>query len=252
MKLKVIYHVLPSRQTNLSQQQAHQSERTLTKTVEVGSSPIVSMREVLSQLAEGASKGGMLENRMVSYKNRGMNAWVYIGNFWHEKPAKTHDIREACAIQVPLEDLKTQDDQGTDCIQLKFRERAKGEYSDALINGQAEMSKGSRRTKERKIGEVILAVKRWRELYTMGEKLAEGNQFHTLSLEDAATKVGISKKSLDDYFLQLKNGQKNGFNFNEHKNDKIGILRAYNKKNKKSEPMTATSTAPAGKKGGKK
>ena len=252
MKLKVIYHVLPSRQTSLTQQQqAHSAERTLTKTVEVGSSPIVSMREVLTQLAEGSAKG-MLENRMVSYKNRGMNAWVYIGNFWQEKPPKTHDVREASAIQIPVEDLKTQDDQGTECIQLKFRERAKGEYSDALINGQAEMSKGSRRTKERKIGEVILAVKRWRELYTMGEKVAEATQFHTLSLEDAATKVGISKKSLDDYFLQLKNGQKNGFNFNEHKNDKIGILRAYNKKNKKSEPMTATSTAPAGKKAGKK
>ena len=250
MKLKVIYHVLPSRQTNLSQQ-THASERTLTKTVEVGNSPTVSMREVLSQLSEGAGKV-MLENRLVSYKNRGMNAWVYIGNFWQEKPPKMHDIREACAIQIPLEDLKTQDEQGADCIQLKFRERAKGEYSDALINGQAEMSKGSRRTKERKIGEVILAVKRWRELYTMGEKQAEGNHFQTLSLEDAATKVGISKKSLDDYFLQLKNGQKNGFNFNEHKNDKIGILRAYNKKNKKSEPMTATSTAPAAKRGGKK
>jgi hypothetical protein len=62
------------------------------------------------------------------------------------------------------------------------------------------LSKGSRRTKERKIGEVILAVKRWRELYTMGEKQPD-NQFHTLSLEEAATKVGISKKSLDDYFL---------------------------------------------------
>ena len=68
------------------------------------------------------------------------------------------------------------------------------------------MSKGSRRTKERKIGEVILAVKRWRELYTMGEKLPDSDKFHTLSLEDAALKVGISKKSLDDYFLQLKNG----------------------------------------------
>jgi len=45
------------------------------------------------------------------------------------------------------------------------------------------------------------------------------------SLEEAAKKVGISKKSLDDYFLQLKNGKLNGFNFNEHKNDKIGILR---------------------------
>ncbi len=124
-------------------------------------------------------------------------------------------------------------------IEIKFRERAKGEYSDALINGQAELSKGSRRTKERKIGEVILAVKRWRELYTTGEA-KEGGGYHQLSLEDAATKVNISKKSLDDYFLQLKNGQKNGFNFNEHKNDKIGILRAYNKKNK--HPSAGTST----------
>ena len=49
------------------------------------------------------------------------------------------------------------------------------------------------------------------------------------SLEEAAKQVGISKKSLDDYFLQLKNGKMNGFNFNEHKNDKIGILRNWNK-----------------------
>lgn len=68
------------------------------------------------------------------------------------------------------------------------------------MTGQAEMSKGSRRTKERKIGEVILAVKKWRELYTIGDKLPD-NQYKPLSLEDAATKVGISKKSLDDYFL---------------------------------------------------
>lgn len=27
-----------------------------------------------------------------------------------------------------------------------------------------------------------------------------------------------------------RNGQKNGFNFNEHKNDKIGILRSFNKR----------------------
>ena len=86
---------------------------------------------------------------------------------------------------------------------FKFKERAKGEHSDALINGQAEMSKGSRRTKERKIGEVILAVKKWRELYTVGEKQQDGS-FKQLSLEEAAIKVGISKKSLDDYFLQLK------------------------------------------------
>ena len=63
------------------------------------------------------------------------------------------------------------------------------------------------------------------------------------SLEEAARQVAISKKSLDDYLLQLRNGRKYGFNFNEHKDDKIGILRAFNRKhksidkgNKKSKP----------------
>ncbi len=126
-----------------------------------------------------------------------------IGNFWLEKPNNFHkDINEAKNQVIKLEDLILQVD-GENIIQLKFRERAKGEHSDALINGQAEMSKGSRRTKERKIGEVILAVKKWRELYTVGEKQVDG-AFKQQSLEEAALKVGISKKSLDDYFLQLK------------------------------------------------
>lgn len=79
-----------------------------------------------------------------------------------------------------------------------------------------------------------MKVKNWRQLYSVGVADADGGN-QKLSLEDAAKKVGISKKSLDDYFLQLKNGKKNGFNFNEHKNDKIGILRAWNKKHKKEE-----------------
>lgn len=51
-----------------------------------------------------------------------------------------------------------------------------------------------------------------------------------MTLDGAAKTVGISKKSLDDYFFQLKKAQKAGFNFNEHKNDKIGILRSFNKR----------------------
>ena len=72
----------------------------------------------------------------------------------------------------------------------------------------------------------------WRRMYT-----EQG-----ITLEEAAKNIGISKKSLDDYFLQLRNGHLNGFNFNEHKNDKIGILRSFNKqktKQKKSMPVSA-------------
>lgn len=57
-----------------------------------------------------------------------------------------------------------------------------------------------------------------------------------LTLEDAARTVKISKKSLDDYLLQLRSGREFGFNFQEHKDDKVGILRAYVKKFKKLKP----------------
>jgi len=142
---------------------------------------------------------------MVSYRNDTFNAFIYVGNYWAQRPDKVHpDIKEAGKAGVHKVDLISKDEAGNDVIVFKFRERAKGEHSDALINGHAEQSKGSRRTKERKIGEVILAVKKWRELYTVGEKNPDGVTFHQLSLDQAADKVKISKKSLDDYFLQLK------------------------------------------------
>ena len=51
-------------------------------------------------------------------------------------------------------------------------------------------------------------------------------------MEQAAAKTGISKKSLDDYLIQLRIGKFLNFNFTEHKNDKVGILRAFVKKYK--------------------
>lgn len=68
---------------------------------------------------------------------------------------------------------------------------------------------------------MVAKVIKWRKIYDDGKQL---------SLEEAAQLVGMSKKSLDDYLLQLKNARKFGFNFNEHKEDKIGLLRAFNRK----------------------
>ena len=82
----------------------------------------------------------------------------------------------------------------TNEVVLKFREKAKSQDSDTLVSANAEEGKGSRREKERKIGEVVIKVCAWRRLYNE----------HRVTLEVAAEKVGISKKSLDDYFLQLK------------------------------------------------
>ena len=58
-------------------------------------------------------------------------------------------------------------------------------------------------------------------------ELTKEMQLKKWNLEDAAQKVGVSKKSLDDYLLQLRFGKKFGFDFESNKNSKVGILRLF-------------------------
>ena len=92
------------------------------------------------------------------------------------------------------------------------------------------------RKRERKIGYIIEKVYAWRKLYN-GFK-DEKNNFIKYSLDNAANEVGVSKKSLDDYLLQIRLGRKYGFNFDENKTQKIGVLREHVKKTKEAEPKT--------------
>lgn len=56
-----------------------------------------------------------------------------------------------------------------------------------------------------------------------------------MSLEEAAAKVKISKKSLDDYLMQLRMAKKYNFDFERHRNDKIGVVRTFVKMKKAEE-----------------
>lgn len=57
-----------------------------------------------------------------------------------------------------------------------------------------------------------------------------------MSLERAADKVGVSKKSLDDYLAQLRAGRQFGYDFNTNKDKKVGDLRRFVKE--KLEPSS--------------
>lgn len=70
----------------------------------------------------------------------------------------------------------------------------------------------------------------WRKLYN-GVDLGNGEVVR-YSLEDAARLVSISKKSLDDYLLQLRFGRMFGFNFLKYQNDNIGQLRKFVREHK--------------------
>ncbi len=48
-----------------------------------------------------------------------------------------------------------------------------------------------------------------------------------MSLAEAARAIGVSKKSLDDYYYQLRLGEFYNFDFANNLQEKVGILRAY-------------------------
>ena len=106
-------------------------------------------------------------------------------------------------------------------------EEEEDEIEDKINYGELTDSK----KRERKIGYIIEKVYAWRKLYNGYRD--DNNKFIKYSLEEAAKKINVSKKSLDDYLLQIRLGRKSGFNFDDNKNEKIGVLREYVEKYKK-------------------
>lgn len=117
---------------------------------------------------------------------------------------------------------------------------------DTLSDGEEEVSniddksqtdnqgnKKEKRNKERKIGFIIEKVNAWRKLYN--GFYDEHNEHTKYSLDKAADIIKVSKKSLDDYLLQLRLGRKYGFDFNKNKNERVGKLRSYVKLKKAEE-----------------
>ncbi|KAL4477716.1 hypothetical protein ABPG74_002866 [Tetrahymena malaccensis] len=86
-----------------------------------------------------------------------------------------------------------------------------------------------KRVKERQISYVKGKVDEWRNLYDNGFTTANG-QIEKVNLDVAAQIVGLSRKTLDDYYAQLRKAQKYGFDFDTNSSEKMGTLRKYVKK----------------------
>lgn len=80
--------------------------------------------------------------------------------------------------------------------------REEEDETEQRLNPIVPSNSSKNRVKERKIGEVVEKVALWRRLYT--GFYDENWKFINMPLENAAQKVGISKKTLDDYLLQVR------------------------------------------------
>jgi hypothetical protein len=103
--------------------------------------------------------------------------------------------------------------------------------SDKDSNSADDEKKRRTRHKERKIGEVLELVLKWRKLYA-GVRDPVTGLIIKLSLDEAAKKLGVAKKSLDDYLLQIRHAKMYGFDFQNNHDERIGMLRAFVKKYK--------------------
>ena len=121
-------------------------------------------------------------------------------------------------------------------IRLKYRPIS----NEDLYLCFAEFKEKTRRGKERTIKEAIDLVKRWKE-----HQRPSGDQ-QKVSLEEAADRVKTSKKTLDDYYRQLKTGFKAGFDFSYYRDYPIGILRHFNSQRRqgtnKAKPLKIPKT----------
>ena len=112
----------------------------------------------------------------------------------------------------------------TDQLRLELYEE-KAEQQDENKKKHYFVNQNSKRAKERKIGYILKKVYLWKKLYE-GVVDRLGNKIK-MTLQDAAEKVDISKKSLDEYLNQIRFGKLLGFDFNKHRNDKVGVLRGF-------------------------
>ena len=152
--------------------------------------------------------------------------------------SKNYELYVSCATDpvprsctIPIEEYNDQ---------FKFTIRAKlaklppeAMAANLASDPQNNEHKESKRPKERKISFIINKVLEWRKLYV--GTTDDNGQIIKYSLEEAAEKVGVSKKSLDDYLLQLRLGKKYGFDFQENCDKKVGILRAFVKQKREEE-----------------
>lgn len=83
------------------------------------------------------------------------------------------------------------------------------------------------------MGEAIDLVRRWRALHLSHPK--PSNSRKKVNLQEAARMLGVSKKSLDDYYCQLRLAEQFGFDFQQNLHQKMGVLRSFVKERKGEE-----------------
>ena len=170
-------------------------------------------------LRELQSSGFKVQNCQIFFMDVQKRVYVYLGNF----PSKD---------QITLEYQYIMDD----VIRLRYS-KINQAMDEQPKDDAAEKKQKKKKVKERTIKEAIDSVQKWRQVYNETDE--KGKRIHTL--ESAAEVVGVAKKTLDDYYANIRVAESYGFDFQTNMNQKIGVLRKFvrvhQKINKRSQML---------------
>lgn len=202
---QIVLDVLKGQAHNYAKERVYLS---VGKWIRTGALPI---SQVLTALRTHKTENG---TAMVSVFDPSLQLFVYLGS----DPVNND-------FKIPLS-LAHEGSVSVTQLLLRFRYPIQHDSRKRLDN----TDEAAQRTKDRKICYIIEKVALWRNLYN-GTVLVQGDR-NKLTLEEASMHIGISKKSLDDYLLQLRFGRRHGFNFQTHNSERVGLLRSYVKRTK--------------------
>lgn len=95
-----------------------------------------------------------------------------------------------------------------------------------------------KRPKERSIKEVIDALYLWKLLqegFNTTDAASKNNIFVRYDAWQAAEHTKISKRTLDDYLMQIRAAFREGFDFGKNANELMGTLRKFNLSKKSAD-----------------
>ncbi|KAL4468502.1 hypothetical protein ABPG74_005005 [Tetrahymena malaccensis] len=103
------------------------------------------------------------------------------------------------------------------------------DYSSNRSNRKEEDKSSQKKSQERTIKEALEMVCKWRDL----QDFYKTNNI-TKDYQSVADEIGISKKTLDYYYLELRTAEYFCFDFDSNLDKKMGILRDYIQESKKN------------------
>lgn len=99
-------------------------------------------------------------------------------------------------------------------------------FENCFYDSKSNLNQKNRKKKqarERTIDQALEAVRQWRTLYDT----ADDNGKRLFTLDEAADRVGVPKKTLDDYFMKIRVAARYDFHFEKMKHRKFGLLRNF-------------------------